>query len=44
MKEMIDELADYYEAMGFIMYTKEKLMEMSEEEIQNLYDMTFPNR
>lgn len=44
MEEMIDELAGYYEAMGFPMYTREKLMEMSEEEVQDLYDLTFPNR
>lgn len=44
MEEMIEELAGYYEAMGFPMYSCEKLKEMNEEEIQNLYEMTFPNR
>ena len=41
---MIEELAEYYAAMGFPMYKKEKLMELSEQELQDLYDITFPNR
>lgn len=44
MEEMIQELAEYYAALGFPLYTKEKLEEMSTEEIENLYEMTFPNR
>lgn len=44
MKEMIEDLAAYYAAMGFPMYSKEKLEEMSEEEIISLYEITFPNR
>lgn len=44
MEEMMEELAQYYQAMGFVMYSEEHLKEMSEEEIRNLYELTFPNR
>lgn len=44
MDMMIEELAEYYAAMGYPMYTKEQLLTMSEEELQDLYDITFPNR
>lgn len=44
MEEMIEDLTQYYEAMGFPMYSNEKLREMSKEEIENLYELTFPNR
>lgn len=43
MEQMIEELAQYYAAMGFPMYSLEHLQEMNEEEIENLYELTFPN-
>lgn len=44
MEEMMEELASYYQAMGFVMYREEHLREMSEQEIIDLYEITFPNR
>lgn len=44
MDELIEELAVYYQALGYPMYTKEKLAELSEQELLDLYEITFPNR
>lgn len=44
MDEMIDELAEYYAVLGYPLYRKEELEQMSEEELQALYDITFPDR
>lgn len=43
MEAMIEELAEYYAALGFPMYSLEHLQEMDDEETQNLYELTFPN-
>lgn len=44
MEEMIEELATYYGALGYPMYKIEELKKMSEAEINDLYEITFPNR
>ncbi len=44
MDERIIELAAFYQAMGYPLYDEEHLKEMKEEELQALYETTFPNR
>lgn len=44
MEEMIEELAAYYGALGYPLYEIEELKKMSETEINDLYEITFPNR
>lgn len=44
MDELIEALAAYYQALGYPMYSKENLAELNEEELQDLYEITFPNR
>ncbi len=44
MEEMIEELAAYYAALGYPLYQREELDKMEEEELVNLYELTFPNR
>lgn len=44
MEEMIEELAAYYTALGYPLYDIEELNKMSEAEINDLYEITFPNR
>jgi len=44
MEDMIAELAEYYAVLGYPMYGKEQLEEMSEQELLALYELTFPNR
>ncbi len=44
MEEMIEELAAYYGALGYPLYEIEELKKMSEAEINDLYEITFPNR
>lgn len=44
MDERILELAAFYRALGYPCYGEEQLREMSEEELQALYETTFPNR
>ena len=43
IEAMIDTLANYYQALGYTLYNREELEQMSDEEIENLYDVTFPN-
>jgi len=44
MEEMINELAAYYAALGYPLYNIEELQKMSEKELTDLYEITFPNR
>lgn len=44
MEEMIEELAAYYSALGYPLYGIEELKKMSEEEINDLYEITFADR
>ncbi len=43
MEEMLEELTAYYAALGYPLYQSEQLKELSDEELVNLYELTFPN-
>ena len=43
MEEMLEELTAYYVALGYPLYQSEQLKELSDEELVNLYELTFPN-
>lgn len=42
-EEKIEALANYYSLLNFPLYNKEAIMDMSDEELDALYDITFPN-
>ncbi len=44
MEQMLDELAAYYETMGYPLYAREELEQYTDEELRNLYELTFPKR
>ena len=44
MEQIIEELAAYYATLGYPMYDIDELKQMSEDELNDLYEITFPNR
>lgn len=44
MEEIIEELAAYYAALGYPLYDIEELKKLSDDELKDLYEITFPNR
>ena len=43
MEQIIEELAAYYAALGYPMYDIDQMKKMSEDELNDLYEITFPN-